>query len=90
MKPTTSICLFILFVNTAYFGVYQIMIFRAKWNASTLIRNSNYPERIQILKLTSKEAESFDEDEITYHGKLFDVAKRIALPDSLEIPVRRK
>ena len=83
MKKNAFICLIIFLINTGFYGVYQVMIFRAKWNASALIRNSNHPERLQILELTAKEAKFYDEDEITYKGKLFDVAKRIVFDDSV-------
>ena len=83
MKRNAFICLIIFLINTGFYGVYQIMIFRAKWNASILIRNGNHPERLQILRLSNKEAKLCDEDEITYHGKLFDVAKRVADSDSV-------
>ena len=87
MKRNAFICLIIFLINSGFYGVYQVMIFRAKWNASKLIRNSNHPERMQILTLTSKEAKCYDEDEITYHGKLFDVAKRVADFDSVVLYV---
>jgi hypothetical protein len=83
VKLLITILLVSIIINTGYFFIYQILIFRAKRNATILIRNSNHPERIQTLKLTNKEAKFYEEDEITYQGKLFDVAKRMALRDSV-------
>jgi hypothetical protein len=83
MKRNAFICLIIFLINAGFYGVYQVMIFRAKWNASILIRNINHPERMQVLKLTQQEAKCYNEDEITYHGQLFDVAKRIVFDDSV-------
>lgn len=81
MKST--IFLIIILANTGYHAIYQVMIFRAKLNASVLIRNGNHPELMQRIILPVKDAQAFDQDEVTYNGILFDVYKKTPIRDSV-------
>jgi hypothetical protein len=83
MKFIAAVCLSIFIINTGLYGIYQIMIFHAKWNASVLIRNGDNADRMQILKLSNKDAQVFDQDEVMYRGVMFDVAKKITGRDSV-------
>jgi hypothetical protein len=83
MRVKSVIFLIIFFINTGYYGIYQIMIFRSKWNSYKIISNGDHPERMKILTLSNKEAHPFDQDEVMYKGILYDVTQRITLRDSV-------
>jgi hypothetical protein len=70
-------------MNTGYYGVYQIMIFRSKWNAGCLVRSKNRSQSLFKLTVNKKEAKAFDDDEIKYQGKLFDVVTKTMTSDSV-------
>jgi hypothetical protein len=59
------------------------MIFQAKCHAIYGIRNGEKTNLTQLLTLSEKEAHAFDDDEIDYKGKLYDVIKKMIARDSV-------
>jgi hypothetical protein len=83
VKPLIAILLISIIINTGYFFIYQILIFRAKWNATCLIQTRTPSLSTVTLTIAKKESKNFDEDELLYKGKLYDVIKKVTTPDSV-------
>lgn len=83
MKLMASIVALAVFVNTCYYGIYGVMILRAKYHSLQDRKAPREKTSWQVLRIPVQESPKYTDAEIWYRGELYDVMKRKSCGDSL-------
>ncbi len=76
MRFSATIFFLLLLVNTFYYGIYEVMIIRAKFHSSQTVDLLERLGQLQQVKIPVKDARQYEGNEIWYGHQLFDVAKK--------------
>lgn len=82
MKLTATILLFLLLSHSVLYYLWQdLMLLESKIEASVIRREAG--QDLILIKAISKQAVPGDDDEISFKGKLYDVARKVVTADSV-------
>jgi len=83
MKLMASIVALAVFVNTCYYGIYGVMILRAKYRSIQERKAPQQKASYHVLRIPVQESARYTDAELWYRGELYDVVHRTICGDSL-------
>jgi hypothetical protein len=83
MKLISSIFALAVLLNTGYYGIYGILILRAKYHANQNITRHSKDDQRRVVKIALQESAKCSDAELWYQGQLYDVASKKTDGDSI-------